>query len=164
MLAVELAPPLAGVASVSTIDPHRDIQNHLFTSLLHINPSGPSLDRTSLPSTIYQPTRLRGLQFQLSRPSSLSTRPSWLIYPKSSAVGGGLWVLVHSCSFYFQDVKLNFGVRRIDLGGKALTEYLKALVSHHSVRELDDGFLMVDVKQKLCFFSLYIACNLQVAR
>ncbi|KAI3666826.1 hypothetical protein L6452_41864 [Arctium lappa] len=46
---------------------------------------------------------------------------------------------------------MNYGVKRMDLGGKALTNYLKELLSYRSINVLDETFLMDDVKDKLCF-------------
>lgn len=79
--------------------------------------------------------------------------------------------LVVDCGFsfthaapVFQNFTLNYGAKRIDLGGKALTNYLKELVSYRSVNVMDESFLIDDMKEKLCFVSLDIARDLQVAR
>lgn len=64
----------------------------------------------------------------------------------------------------FQNSTLNYGVKRIDLGGKALTNYLKELVSYRSINVMDETFLMDDVKEKLCFVSLDVETDLQIAR
>jgi actin-related protein 6 len=63
-----------------------------------------------------------------------------------------------------QNFTINYGVKRLDLGGKALTNYLKELVSYRSVNLMDESFLMDDVKEKLCFVSLDVARDLQIAR
>ncbi|MBA0693731.1 hypothetical protein Goari_004082, partial [Gossypium aridum] len=79
--------------------------------------------------------------------------------------------LVVDCGFsfthvapVFQNCTLNYGVKRIDLGGKALTNYLKELVSYRSINVMDETFLMDDVKEKLCFVSLDVETDLQIAR
>lgn len=64
----------------------------------------------------------------------------------------------------FQNFTINYGVKRMDLGGKALTNYLKELVSYRSINVMDESFLMDDVKEKLCFVSLDIPRDLQIAR
>lgn len=64
----------------------------------------------------------------------------------------------------FQNSTLNFGVKRIDLGGKALTNYLKELVSYRAINVMDETLLMDDVKEKLCFVSLDVERDLQFAR
>lgn len=50
------------------------------------------------------------------------------------------------------------------MGGKALTNYLKELVSYRSVNVMDETFIMDDVKEKLCFVSLDVERDLQIAR
>jgi actin-related protein 6 len=79
--------------------------------------------------------------------------------------------LVVDCGFsfthaapVFQNFTLNYGVKRIDLGGKALTNFLKELVSYRSVSVMDESFIMDDVKEKLCFVSLDVARDLKIAR
>lgn len=79
--------------------------------------------------------------------------------------------LVVDCGFSFchvapvmQNVTLNYGVRRMDLGGKALTNYLKELISYRSINVMDETFLMDDAKEKLCFVSLDIDRDLRIAR
>ncbi|KAL0451884.1 UNVERIFIED_CONTAM: Actin-related protein 6 [Sesamum latifolium] len=52
----------------------------------------------------------------------------------------------------------------MDLGGKALTNYLKELVSYRSVNVMDESFIMDDVKEKLCFVSLDVQRDLKIAR
>ncbi|KAM7510973.1 hypothetical protein LguiB_009848 [Lonicera macranthoides] len=52
----------------------------------------------------------------------------------------------------------------LDLGGKALANYLKELVSYRSVNLMDESFLMDDVKENLCFVLLDVARGLQVVR
>lgn len=63
-----------------------------------------------------------------------------------------------------QNFTVNYGVKRMDLGGKALTNYLKELVSYRSVNVMDETFLIDDVKEKLCFVSSDVARDLRIAR
>lgn len=64
----------------------------------------------------------------------------------------------------FQNFTLNYAVKRIDLGGKALTNYLKELVSFRAVNVMEETFIIDDVKEKLCFVSLNVPRDLQIAR
>lgn len=64
----------------------------------------------------------------------------------------------------FQNFTVNYAVKRIDLGGKALTNYLKELVSYRAINVMDETFIIDDVKEKLCFVSLDVARDLQIAR
>ncbi|GAB2300308.1 Actin- protein 6 [Dionaea muscipula] len=68
------------------------------------------------------------------------------------------------CTPVFQNFSLNYGIRRLDLGGKALTNYLKELVSYRAINVMDETLIMDDVKEKLCFVSLDVQRDLQVAR
>lgn len=79
--------------------------------------------------------------------------------------------LVVDCGFSFthaapvvQNFTLNYGVRRLDLGGKALTNYLKELVSYRSINLMDETLIIDDAKEKLCFVSLDVSNDLQLAR
>ncbi|KAK9130871.1 hypothetical protein Sjap_011358 [Stephania japonica] len=78
--------------------------------------------------------------------------------------------LVVDCGFSFthaapvlQNFTVNYGVKRLDLGGKALTNYLKELVSYRSVNVMDETLIMDDVKEKLCFVSLDVPRDLRIA-
>uniref|UniRef100_A0A0D9UZH5 Actin-related protein 6 n=1 Tax=Leersia perrieri TaxID=77586 RepID=A0A0D9UZH5_9ORYZ len=79
--------------------------------------------------------------------------------------------LVVDCGFSFthaspvlQNFTLNYAVRRMDLGGKALTNYLKELVSYRSLNVMDETLLIDDAKEKLCFVSLDVPGDLRLAR
>lgn len=79
--------------------------------------------------------------------------------------------LVVDCGFSFthaspvlQNFTLNYGVRRMDLGGKALTNYLKELISYRSLNVMDETLLIDDAKEKLCFVSLDVPRDLRLAR
>ena len=44
-------------------------------------------------------------------------------------------------------------MRRVNIGGKALTNYLKELVSYRQWNMMDEYVLMDDVKEKLCYVA-----------
>jgi actin-related protein 6 len=44
-------------------------------------------------------------------------------------------------------------VKRIDLGGKALTNYMKELVSYRSINMMDESYLLEHIKDNLAFVS-----------
>ncbi|KAL2479627.1 Actin-related protein 6 [Abeliophyllum distichum] len=152
---------------------------HLFTNLLKITPSTTSLLLTeplfTLPSIqrcvdeiIFEEFNFKAL-FVADSPSLVhlyeaSRRPYGLVTKTQCS-------LVVDCGFsfthaapVFQNFTLNYGVKRLDLGGKALTNYLKELVSYRSVNVMDESFIMDDVKEKLCFVSLDVPRDLQIAR
>ncbi|GER37056.1 actin-related family protein, partial [Striga asiatica] len=152
---------------------------HLFTNLLKIHPPSSSLLLTeplfALPSIqravdeiIFEEFNFKAL-FVADSPSLVhlyeaSRRPYGLLSRAQCS-------LVVDCGFSFthaapvlQNFTLNYGVKRMDLGGKALTNYLKELVSYRSVNVMDESFIMDDVKEKLCFVSLDVQRDLKIAR
>eukprot|EP00889_Picochlorum_renovo_P005788 jgi/Picre1/32818/NNA_008148.t1 len=44
-------------------------------------------------------------------------------------------------------------IRRIDLGGKALTNYMKELVSYRSMNMMKETYLMEHIREEVCFVS-----------
>ena len=56
------------------------------------------------------------------------------------------------------------GVRRIDLGGKALTNYMKELVSYRSMNMMDESYLLEHIKNTLSFVSQDPTADLAAAR
>ncbi|KAK9828010.1 hypothetical protein WJX81_008549 [Elliptochloris bilobata] len=59
---------------------------------------------------------------------------------------------------------LGGGVRRVNLGGKALTNYLKELVSYRSVNMMEETALVDAIKEAACFVSGDMAADLTAAR
>ncbi|XP_045790138.1 actin-related protein 6 [Trifolium pratense] len=160
-------------------DLQRDIWSHLFTSILHINPSQSSLLLTeplfTLPSIQHSIDEIVFEDFNFTSlyiadsPSLVhlyetSRRPDGLLSKaQCSLVVDSGFSFTHA-SPVFQNFTLNYGVKRIDLGGKALTNYLKELISFRSVNVMDETFIIDDVKENLCFVSVDVARHLNVAR
>ncbi|TYJ97864.1 actin-related protein 6 [Cucumis melo var. makuwa] len=160
-------------------DLQRDIWSHLFSSLLHVNPSNSSLLLTeplfTLPSIQRATDELVFEDFNFSS-LYVSDSPSLVHFYEASRRPTSLLSraqcsLVVDCGFsfthaapVFQNFTLNYAVKRIDLGGKALTNYLKELVSYRALNVMDETFIMDDVKEKLCFVSLNVPRDLQIAR
>ncbi|KAI5441220.1 actin-related protein 6 isoform X1 [Lathyrus oleraceus] len=160
-------------------DLQREIWSHLFTSILRINPSQSSLLLTeplfSLPSIQHS---LDELVFEDFNFTSLyvADSPSLVHLYETSRSPNGLLSkaqcsLVVDCGFsfthaspVFQNFTLNYAVKRIDLGGKALTNYLKELISFRSVNVMDETFIIDDVKENLCFVSVDVPRHLNIAR
>ncbi|CAL0320096.1 unnamed protein product [Lupinus luteus] len=160
-------------------DLQREIWSHLFSSILHINPSHSSLLLTeplftlpsiqrSLDELVFEDFNFNSLYIADS-PSLVhlyeaSRRPDTLVSRAQCS-------LVVDCGFsfthaspVFQNFTLNYAAKRIDLGGKALTNYLKELVSFRAVNVMEETFIMDDVKEKLCFVSLDVPRDLNIAR
>eukprot|EP00823_Brevimastigomonas_motovehiculus_P008746 TRINITY_DN813_c1_g2_i2.p1 TRINITY_DN813_c1_g2~~TRINITY_DN813_c1_g2_i2.p1 ORF type:complete len:867 (-),score=249.41 TRINITY_DN813_c1_g2_i2:1468-4068(-) len=69
--------------------------------------------------------------------------------------------LVIDCGYSFSHISpvfchtpLNYGIKRVDVGGKLLTNYLKEFVSYRSVNMMEETFTINDIKEKLCFVAL----------
>ncbi|XP_027334241.1 actin-related protein 6 [Abrus precatorius] len=160
-------------------DLQREIWSHLFSSILHINPSNSSLLLTepvftlpsiqrSLDELVFEDFNFRSLYVAHS-PSLVhlyqtTQRPNELLSKaQCSLVVDSGFSFTHA-SPVFQNFTLNYAVKRIDLGGKALTNYLKELVSFRSVNVMEETFIIDDVKEKLCFVSLDLQRDLNIAR
>ena len=53
-------------------------------------------------------------------------------------------------------------VRRIDFGGKAMTNYFKELISFRSLHLMEETYLTEMIKDTLCFVSQDVRSDLQV--
>ena len=58
---------------------------------------------------------------------------------------------------------LHDAVRRIDLGGKALTNYLKEIVSYREWNMMDETHVMNTVKERLCYCSTDFLADLKAS-
>ncbi|KAG8372702.1 hypothetical protein BUALT_Bualt12G0094200 [Buddleja alternifolia] len=160
-------------------DLQSSIWSHLFTNLLKIHPPNTSLLLTqplfTLPSIqrsmdeiVFEEFNFKAL-FVADSPSLVhlyeaSRRPYGLVSKaQCSLVVDSGFSFTHAAPV-LQNFTLNYGVKRMDLGGKALTNYLKELVSYRSVNVMDESFIMDDVKEKLCFVSLHLQRDLNIAR
>ncbi|XP_050271983.1 actin-related protein 6 [Quercus robur] len=162
-------------------DLQRDIWAHLFTTLLRVTPSHSSLLLTeplfTLPSIqratdeiVFEDFNFKSL-YVADSPSLAHLYEASRSGPTGRLVSRAQCSLVVDCGFsfthaapVFQNFTLNYAVKRIDLGGKALTNYLKELVSYRAVNVMDETFLIDDVKENLCFVSLDVPRDLHIAR
>ncbi|KAG5564411.1 hypothetical protein RHGRI_000560 [Rhododendron griersonianum] len=162
-------------------DLQREIWSNLFSNVLKINPSHSSLllvePLFNLPSLqraadelVFEEFGFESL-FVADSPSLVHLYEASRSRPSNGVVSKTQASLVVDCGFsfthaapVFQNFTVNYAVKRLDLGGKALTNYLKELVSYRAVNVMDETFIMDDVKEKLCFVSLDVARDLQVAR
>ncbi|KAG5065575.1 hypothetical protein AAZX31_04G069700 [Glycine max] len=161
-------------------DLQREIWSHLFSSVLHINPSQSSLLLTeplftppsiqrSVDELVFEDFNFRALYVAHSpslvhlHEASRNNANGLLSKAQCSLVLDAGFSFTHA-SPVFHNFALNYAVKRIDLGGKALTNYLKELVSFRSVNVMEETFIIDDVKEKLCFVSLDVNRDLTIAR
>ena len=88
---------------------------------------------------------------------------SLLARGKTSLVVDSRFSFTHAAPVY-QNKLVTTSAKRINLGGKALTNYLKELVSYRAWNVMDETYIMEDVKEKLCFVSTGIDHDLNMAR
>lgn len=65
-------------------------------------------------------------------------------------------------TFDFRPIKR--AIRRIDIGGKALTNYMKELVSYRSMNMMKETYLMEHIKENLCFVSQNVEEDLKKSK
>lgn len=53
----------------------------------------------------------------------------------------------------FDATKVNYAVKRVDVGGKILTNYLAELCQHREYNLMDETYLVDQIKQVMCFVS-----------
>ena len=68
------------------------------------------------------------------------------------------------CVPIFGGTPLNFAAKRLNVGGKMLTNHLKTLVSFRSYNVMEETYLMNDVKERLCYVSLDFDNELALTR
>ncbi|GAB4822961.1 hypothetical protein N2152v2_010007 [Parachlorella kessleri] len=112
-----------------------------------------------------------GFQFLvMAPPAALSLRAHAAAYPQLPANAAGCGLVVDSGFSFTHTVPvfdwrvLRQGIRRIDLGGKALTNFMKELVSYRSINMMGEAYLMEHIKDQLCFVSQDTRADLQAAR
>lgn len=78
--------------------------------------------------------------------------------------------LVVDCGFssthivpIFDAQAINFGIRRLAVGGKVLTNHLKQVISHRQWNVMDETHMINDVKEQMCYVSLDLAADLRAA-
>ncbi|XP_071453568.1 actin-related protein 6 [Hetaerina americana] len=54
---------------------------------------------------------------------------------------------------YIKGKKVKAGIRRIDIGGKALTNHLKDIISYRHLNVMEETYVMNQVKEDACFIS-----------
>ena len=59
---------------------------------------------------------------------------------------------------------VNFGVRRLNIGGKIMTNHLKQVVSYRAYNVMDETHLINDIKERLCYVSLDFGAELALTR
>ncbi|XP_013779892.1 actin-related protein 6-like [Limulus polyphemus] len=65
---------------------------------------------------------------------------------------------------YIKGKKLKNAIRRINVGGKALTNHLKDIISYRQLHVMDETYVMNQVKEDVCYVSTQFDHDMSVAR
>ncbi|XP_037043665.1 actin-related protein 6-like [Bradysia coprophila] len=65
---------------------------------------------------------------------------------------------------FIKGKKVKEGIRRIDIGGKLLTNHLKEIISYRQLNVMDESYVINQVKEDACFVSQDFNSDMRVAR
>lgn len=65
---------------------------------------------------------------------------------------------------YIKGKKLKSGIRRIDVGGKVLTNHLKEIISYRQLHVMDETYVVNQAKEDTCFVSQDFFNDMDIAR
>nr|CAD7448036.1 unnamed protein product [Timema bartmani]CAD7459813.1 unnamed protein product [Timema tahoe] len=65
---------------------------------------------------------------------------------------------------YIKGKKLKQGIRRIDVGGKVLTNHLKEIISYRQLHVMDETFVVNQVKEDACYVSQNFMYDMDIAK
>ncbi|ODN00840.1 Actin-related protein 6 [Orchesella cincta] len=103
--------------------------------------------------------------------TSASTSADYYYSITEGASKKTLCTLVVDCGYsfthivpYVNGVKVTESVRRIDVGGKALTNHLKEIVSYRQLHVLDETYLINQVKEDVCYVSTDFSGDVAISK
>lgn len=65
---------------------------------------------------------------------------------------------------FIKGKKVKEGIRRIDIGGKLLTNHLKEIISYRQLNVMDESYVINQVKEDACFVSQNFNADMKLAR
>lgn len=65
---------------------------------------------------------------------------------------------------YIKGKKYREGIRRIDVGGKVLTNHLKEIISYRQLNVMDETYVINQAKEDSCFVSQNFMHDMEIAR
>ncbi|KAI8976537.1 actin family [Pilobolus umbonatus] len=149
----------------------RDIWDRLFTHVLQVDPKDtrlmitePCFNLSSLQDS-YDQVVFEEYEFQ----SYLRTpAPQWAIHHPSldadcSLVVDSGYSFTHFIPFVKKKPVVS-AIRRLNVGGKVLTNQLKEVVSFRSYDMMEEAYIMNDVKEQCCYLSKDMYKDLAVTR
>lgn len=129
------------------------------TSLLITEPLfNPASLQTTMDETIFEQYGFMSYHRSTCPPLALRSYQS---EKNTSSRFGRTCALVVDCGYSFTHIvplydgtPLNYAIKRVNVGGKLLTNYLKETISYRAWNMMEETHLMEDIKKRLCFVSL----------
>ena len=156
-------------------DSQAEVWGRLFgPQLLNVNPCDSSLTLSEAPMvpTAIQDT-LDEMVFEHFGFHSYVTRPAPVFAaialqdaqaPKCAALVIDAGFSATHCVPIFGGAMLNFGLKRLNVGGKFLTNQLKQVISFRSYNVMDEHRIVNDIKERLCQVSLNFETDIALSR
>ncbi|KAG1671132.1 hypothetical protein FOA52_005384 [Chlamydomonas sp. UWO 241] len=160
-------------------DLEREIWGRCFRSVLKVNPADAGMLLTeplfNFPSVQAATEQIAFEEFGVASfyqaPAPLfSLRRAAQLYPTVLANQAGCGIVVdagfsftHAVPFFNGQLLLG-ATKRINVGGKALTNYFKELVSYRSLNMMDETVLMDHIKDQVCFVSQSVKADLMLSK
>ncbi len=171
-------------------DLQREIWDHVFAKVLKINPKNCHLvllePPFNLPNIMWEQDVVvfERFQFKSALICNPATRALHRVFAADGGGGGGgegegssslhakarCGVVVDAGFSFthatpvFDGKPIRRGIKRLNLGGKALTNYLKELVSYRQWNMMDEQFVLEDVKEKTCYAAADVCEELKKAK
>lgn len=65
---------------------------------------------------------------------------------------------------FYDNMRVNYAVKRINVGGKLLTNYLKEIISYRYFNMMEETYITNIIKERLCFVSNDFKQDLEISR
>jgi len=131
------------------------------TLLVSEPPNCPSSIQKSMDSFIFEDLGFAGYyRTQAARMAAANTKSQ--VVPAMTVIDCG-FSFAH-VSPVFDGFVANYAVRRVNIGGKLLTNQLKELVSYRAMNMMNETYTINDAKEKICFVSQNFNQDLETAR
>ncbi|XP_038047554.1 actin-related protein 6-like [Patiria miniata] len=65
---------------------------------------------------------------------------------------------------YYNGKKVGSAIRRVNIGGKVLTNHLKEIISYRQLHVMDETYVMNQVKEDVCYVSLDFFGDMKIAK
>ncbi|KAK9866229.1 hypothetical protein WJX84_000602 [Apatococcus fuscideae] len=157
----------------------REIWARAFRSVLKVDPNSSSLLLTEAPFALPAVEELTaqlvfedfGFHSCLRVPAATLAQKAHCQDQPGIAANRAACGLVVDAGFSFTHVvpvfdahAISSGIKRINIGGKLLTNYLKELVSYRSINMMEETYLMEHIKEQACFVSTDLRADLHISR